>query len=62
MLKVRAMGTVQDIEWFSQQIEKDESIEVLDHSEIMHLQGTNKYYRKYFQVQEKEKNTSEVEE
>ena len=46
MLKVRLMGTKNDIVWF-----QNPKVEVLEISELYSNKGTNKYYRAYAEVQ-----------
>ena len=49
MLKVRLMGTKNDIVWFQKILQRHP--EVLEISEFYSNKGTNKYYRAYAEVQ-----------
>ena len=51
MLKVRLMGTKNDIAWFQKILQRHPKIEVLEISELYSNKGTNKYYRAYVGVQ-----------
>ena len=47
MLKVRLMGTKNDIVWFQKILQRHPKIEVLEISELYSNKGTSKYYRAY---------------
>lgn len=51
MLKVRLMGTKNDIVWFQKILQRHLKIEVLEISELYSNRGTSKYYRAYAEVQ-----------
>ena len=51
MLKVRLMGTKNDIVWFQKILQRHPKVEVLEISELYNNKGTNKYYRAYAEVQ-----------
>ena len=51
MLKVRLMGTKNDIVWFLKILQRHPKIEVLEISELYSNKGTSKYYRGYAEVQ-----------
>ena len=51
MLKVRLMGTKNDIVWFQKILQRHSKIEVLEISELYSNKGTSKYYRGYAEVQ-----------
>ena len=51
MLKVRLMGTKNDIAWFQKILQRHPKIEVLEISELYSNKGTNKYYRADAEVQ-----------
>ena len=51
MLKVRLMGTKNDITWFGKILKRNPKIEVMEFSELYTNKGTNKYYRAYAEVQ-----------
>ena len=50
MLKVRFMGTKNDIVWFQKILQRHPKIEVLEISELYINKGTSKYYRAYAEV------------
>ena len=45
MLKVRLMGTKNDIAWFQKILQRHPKIEVMELSELYSNKGTSKYYR-----------------
>ena len=51
MLKVRLMGTKNDIVWFQKILQRHPKVEVLEISELYSNKGTNKYHRAYAEVQ-----------
>ena len=51
MLKVRLMGTKNDIVWFQKILQRHPKVEVLEISELYSNKRTNKYYRAYAEVQ-----------
>ena len=60
MLKIRLMGTKNDIKWFSKVLERSKKIKVLQISDMYNNKGTNKYYRTYAEIQKvKEKSNKE---
>ncbi len=50
MLKVRLMGTKNDIKWFGKILQKNPKIEVTEFSDLFPNKGTKKYYRTYVEV------------
>jgi hypothetical protein len=50
MLKVRLMGTKNDITWFEKILRRHPRVEVLDFSELMPMKGTNRYLRAYVEI------------
>ncbi|RHS89763.1 hypothetical protein DW920_03940 [Clostridium sp. AM42-36] len=50
MLKVRLMGTKNDIVWFQKILQRHPKVEVLEISELYNNKGTSKYYRAYTEV------------
>lgn len=50
-VKVRLMGTKNDIVWFQKILQRHPKVEVLEISELYSNKGTNKYYRAYAEVQ-----------
>lgn len=51
MLKIRLMGTTNDIKWFSKLLKRDKQVEIIGESEIYDNKGTQKYKRKYVEIQ-----------
>ena len=51
MLKIRLMGTKNDIKWFEKILKRQPKITVMEISELYQNKGTNKYYRAYVEVQ-----------
>lgn len=50
MLKVRLMGTKNDIKWFEKFLRRNPKVEVTEFSDLYENKGTNKYYRAYVEV------------
>ena len=50
MLKLRAMGTKNDLKWFKKIIERYDVFHVIRMSEPLTMQGSNKYYRMYIEL------------
>ena len=50
MLKIRLMGTKNDIRWFEKILRRQPKIILMDFSELYQNKGTNKYYRAYAEV------------
>lgn len=53
MLKVRAMGSREEIRWFQELLANSQTIELMDFSEIFPCANTRRYYRSYCQVQKR---------
>ena len=53
MLKVRLMGTKNDITWFKKIMQRHLKIEVLELSDLYPNKGTDKYYRSYAEVKKR---------
>lgn len=51
MLKIRLMGTKNDIKWFEKILKRQPKVTVTEFSELYQNKGTNKYYRAYVEVQ-----------
>lgn len=51
MIKIRVQGTKQDIKWLEQQISALDKVQVTESSAMYSNQGTNKYFRKYMEVE-----------
>lgn len=54
MLKIRLMGTENDIIWFRRIMRNHVQVEVLEVSELYTNKGTNKYYRTYMEIRKKD--------
>ena len=50
MLKIRLMGTKNDIKWFEKILKRNPKIKLLEFSDLYANKGTNKYYRVYAEV------------
>ncbi len=50
MLKVRLMGTKNDIKWFGKLMQRHPKVEVMEMSELYANKGTNRFYRAYIEV------------
>lgn len=50
MLKVRLMGTKNDITWFGKILKNNPKIEVMEFSDLYPNKGTKKFYRAYVEV------------
>ncbi len=58
MLKVRLMGTKNNIKWFGKVLQRHPKVEVIEFSELFPNKGTKKYYRAYVEV--KKSNSKET--
>ncbi len=59
MLKIRLMGTKNDIKWFERILRRQSKVAVTEFSEMYPNKGTNRFYRAYVEVHKaniKEKN------
>ena len=50
MLKIRLMGTKNDIKWFERILQRHSKIEVLEVSDLYTNKGTKKFYGAYVEV------------
>ena len=50
MLKVRLMGTKNDIKWFGKILHRNPKIEVTEFSDLHPNKGTKKFHRAYVEV------------
>ena len=53
MLKIRLMGTKNDIKWFRKILERNPKVEVTEFSEMFSKKGTKKFYRVYVEVEKR---------
>ena len=51
MLKIRLMGTKNDIKWFERILKRQSKVAVTEFSELYRNKGTDRYYRAYVEVQ-----------
>ena len=51
MLKIRLMGTKNDIKWFEKILRRQSKVAVTEVSELYRNKGTNRFYRAYVEVQ-----------
>lgn len=50
MLKIRLMGTKNDIKWFGKILQRNPKVEVTEFSDTFPNKGTKKFYRAYVEV------------
>ena len=50
MLKIRLMGTKNDIKWFEKILKRQPKVTVTEFSELYRNKGTNRFYRAYVEV------------
>ncbi len=55
MLKIRVQGTLKDLKWFRQFLERSEEIQVNRVSEAFANKGTKRFFRMYAEVEKVEK-------
>lgn len=53
MLKIRLMGTKNDIKWFRKILERNPKVEVTEFSVMFSNKGTKKFYRVYVEVEKR---------
>ena len=53
MLKIRLMGTKNEIKWFRKILERNPKVEVTEFSEMFSNKGTKKFYRVYVEVEKR---------
>ena len=51
VLKIRLMGTKNDIKWFVKLLQRQPKVTVTEVSELYQNKGTNRYYRAYVEVE-----------
>ena len=51
MLKIRLMGTKNDIKWFERLLRRQHKVAVTEVSEMYPNKGTDRFYRAYMEVQ-----------
>ena len=51
MLKIRLMGTKNDIKWFDRLLRRQHKVAVTEVSEMYPNKGTDRFYRAYVEVQ-----------
>lgn len=55
MLKIRMQGTLKDLKWFRQLLERSEEVQVNRVSEAFTNKGTKRFFRMYAEVEKVEK-------
>ena len=50
MLKIRLMGTKNDIKWYEKILQRNPKVEVTEFSDTYPNKGTKKFYRAYVEV------------
>ncbi len=55
MLKIRMQGTLKDLKWFRQLLERSEEVQVNRVSEAFANKGTKQFFRMYAEVEKVEK-------
>ena len=53
MLKVRLMGTKNDIKWFGKILQRNPKIEVTEFSDVYPNKGTKRFHRAYVEVKKR---------
>lgn len=59
MLKIRAMGTVEDLQEFRSFLEQDSGYRLESVSEIYRNKGTDQYYRMYMDINRERREDTE---
>ena len=54
MIKVRLQGTKEDMEWLEKQLSECPEVKITESSETFSNKGTNKYFRKYLEINKSE--------
>lgn len=53
MVKMRLQGTKEDMEWLEEQLAQLPNVQITESSELFSNKGTNKYFRKYLEIEKK---------
>lgn len=56
MIKVRLQGTKEDLEWLEKRLKDCPEIKITESSDVFSNKGTNKYFRKYLEINKTSKN------
>jgi hypothetical protein len=54
MIKVRLQGTKEDLEWLETKLKDCPEVRITESSEVFSNKGTNKYFRKYLEINKTE--------
>lgn len=54
MVKMRLQGTKEDMEWLEEQLAQLPNVQITESSELFSNKGTNKYFRKYLEIEKTE--------
>ena len=55
VLKLRLMGRTNDIKWYRKILDRDSRVRVIEHSQILPLGNSGRYFRGYSQVERTDK-------
>lgn len=55
MLKLRIMGTTNDIKWFKKVLERDKRFVLTEFSEPFVNKGTDRFFRVYAEIEKKKR-------
>ena len=53
-VKIRAMGTPNDLKWLQKILHRHKQIKILEESDRYPNKGTNKYFRQFFEIEKEE--------
>ena len=56
MLKIRLMGRTNDIKWYRKMMDRDKRLNVIEHSEILPLATSKRFFRAYSEVERIDRN------
>ena len=56
MIKVRMQGTKEDMKWLEDQLRTKSEVLITESSEAFQNKGTNRYFRRYLEIERKDKN------
>ena len=54
MIKVRMQGTKEDMEWLEEKLKEKPEVLITESSQAFQNKGTNRYYRKYLEIEKQE--------
>lgn len=56
MIKVRMQGTKEDMEWLEDKLKETSEVMITESSQAFQNKGTNRYYRRYLEIEKQETN------